>query len=221
MQVTMIVRQTGKQASGGTQGPALRGGPLSDLIITRLRGDYAEAASTDVLYHGVLAATTGTIAAGNIVGAGPAAATQFALWNPPGSGYNLEIVKFFMGAISGTPPGGPVFHGLMQGTPAASVASAAGTPGLFGASGSVGRLLASAAGAALTGVANSPVTVRPSSISLFAAAIAAGSNIENTVELVEGDLIVQPGYIWVPLWAGAGTTFLNAYGVSWMEVPVV
>jgi hypothetical protein len=219
MDIEMVVRST--QKVGSNTKPKLRSGPFSDLIISRLRGDYAEAASSDLLYHAVLAATTGTIAAGNINGAAAAASTQFALWNPPGTGVNLEIVKFFVAAISGTPPGGPVFHSFMLGTPSNTVGGAPGLSALTGSNSSSARFLASAAGTALTGMANGPTVLRPSSINLFAAALAAGANIENTLELVEGDIVVQPGWMWVPTWAAAGTLFLNAYGVSWLEVAIV
>jgi hypothetical protein len=64
-----------------------------------------------------LAATSSTIAAGNIVSAAAAASTQFALANPVGSGVLLVLSKLIVGPISGTPPGGAVFHGLIPNVP--------------------------------------------------------------------------------------------------------
>src|SRR5258705_269381 len=50
--------------------------------------------------------------------------------------------------------------------------------------------------------------------------IAAGPNTAPPLELVEGDILLPPGTMWVPTWAAAGPTLLNAYGVTWEEVPI-
>jgi hypothetical protein len=37
---------------------------------------------------------------------------------------------------------------------------------------------------------------------------------------VEGDIVLPPGTGWVPLHAGAGTSVLHAYSVTWEEIPI-
>jgi hypothetical protein len=210
------VGQITVQADGTA--PNLRLGRLSDQIQSQLHGRYYEGTSRGNLFSAVLAATTGTIAAGNINAAAAAASTQFALWNPQGSGVNLALLKVLIAAISGTPPGGPAFHSYAVGTPNASVGTR-GTNNLLGGPPSKGLYLASAAGTALTGSANALTNLRPMNLNFFAAALAAGANVESALELVEGDVVIPPGTLWVPTWAAAGTTFLTAYGISWEEVP--
>lgn len=217
MQVQTVVGQ-GVGSADGTS-PQLRSGRLGDLIASQLHGRYYEQASRGNLFSAMVAATTGTIAAGNINGAAAAASTQFALWNPLGSGVNLALLKVIVAAISGTAPGGPVFHSYSTGVPNANVGTR-GLNNLLGGAPSKGLYIASAAGSALTGATGPLLALRPMALDFFAAAIAAGTNIATPLELIEGDIILPPGTLWVPTWSAAGTTFLNAYGVTWEEVPV-
>lgn len=165
-----------------------------------------------------LGATTSGVAAGNIVGATAAAATQFALTNPSTSNKNLVITKFFMGVISGTPAAGPVFHGLITTNP--TLASIGGTirSNNLGSSAitSVATPHSLAGGSALTG-ASAPLVFRASSFSTTATAAASVSMV-NCLEIVDGDIIIPPGVTWLPLWSAAGTSLLNAYSVSWYEM---
>jgi len=39
------------------------------------------------------------------------------------------------------------------------------------------------------------------------------------VEYIDGEIILPPGVGWVPLWGAAGTSLLNAYSITWEEVP--
>ncbi len=165
-----------------------------------------------------LAATTTGIAAGNIVGASAAASTQFALFNPIGSGRVLVLSKLFVGLISGTPAGGPLFHGFYTGIPTLAPSGTINCARLIGGSlqaTSVARGYASAAGAALTGGA-APAVLRATGFTFTATAQAEVSAI-NALEDIEGDIIIPSGYGWVPLWAAAGTSVLNAYSVTWKE----
>jgi hypothetical protein len=173
-------------------------------------------------YSLTLAATTGTIAAGNIVGAGAAASTQFGLINPVASQKSLVLTKFGMGIISGTPAAGPVFHGIITTVPSGASAgtvrnNAVGTspltPPLTYTPSAVSWV--SAAGAALTG-ATAPQVLRIANFSTTATA-AASVNMVPAIEMLDGDIILRPGSMWLPLWSGAGTTLLNAYSISWYE----
>lgn len=111
-------------------------------------------------------------------------------------------------------------HSFAAGTPNASVGARANSNLINTGQQSSALFLASAAGAALTGSPNPLTALRPSKFNYFAAAIAASTVINDCVEELEGDITLPPGTIWVPTWSGAGTALLNAYGVTWEEVPI-
>src|SRR4051794_5577090 len=111
---------------------------------------YQDLTYKQKMFSLALAATTTGVAAGNILAAAPAASTNFALFNPVGSGILLSLVQFGMGIISGTPGGGPLFHGLIQGVP--TVAATGSILSRYaGGAGSQAKSFATAAGTALTG----------------------------------------------------------------------
>lgn len=179
---------------------------------------YVWQANQGTLFNLTLSATTSGVAAGNIVGATAAAATQFALTNPATSNKKLVLTRFYMGVISGTPGPGPVFHGMILTNP--TLASIGGTirSSILGSStlASIATPHVLAGGSALTG-ASAPLILRPAAFSATATAQAIPGSV-NTVEDIDGDIIVPPGATWLPLWSVAGTSLLNAYGVSWYEM---
>lgn len=210
--------QIGETISPDSNVQSLRGGRLGDLVVSELEGRYYEMTRKGRSFSAQLAATTTAVAAGNITGAAAAASTQFALWNPAGSGVNLVLMKVFVGLISGTPVGGPMFHNFMSTAPA--LAGTAGLSNLIGGGGgSIGRYQASAAGAVLTG-GSALTALRPMPFDFSAGAFAAVAGQASVMEEVNGDIVLAPGTGWVPCWQAAGTTLLNAYGVVWNEVPV-
>lgn len=165
-----------------------------------------------------LNATTTAIAAGNLVAAAAAASTQFALFNPLGSGRVLVLSRLYVGVVSGTPPGGPIFHGVFAGVPTLAASGVINNNRIVGGTlnaTSAAKGYTSAAGAALTG-GPAPTVLRPSAFSFTATAQAEVSAVF-AVEDIEGDIIIPAGYGWAPLWIGAGTSVLNAYGISWKE----
>jgi hypothetical protein len=187
------------------------------LVAVDGRGHYAEAASRNTMFTLVLSATTTGIAAGNINGAAAAASTQFALWNPIGSGKNLELLRFGLGLISGTPAAGPFYHNIMVGVPSLTTSTGTAYSNLIGPSApSVARWMASAGGSALTGgVALTTFALADFDIYGFVATVA-GQN--RCIENLDGSIILTPGTGWVPCWTAGGTTVLNAYSITWQEV---
>ena len=89
---------------------------------------------------------------------------------------------------------------------------------LIGGKPPVARYVASAAGTTLTG-GTAPVTLRAMTIDFSATAFAAAAG-SNCLELVDGDIVIPPGYGWVPQFASAGTSLLNAYSCTWEEIPI-
>ena len=215
MDINGFVGQVNQQ--DGTK-PQIRAGRQGDMIVSELQGRYFEQTVRGNSYSLNLIATTTGVAAGNINAAAAAVSTQFALWNPPSSKVNLVITKVFAGLISGTPPGGPMFHNLMlQGVP--TIASVGVAQNNFaGGQQPQARFVTSAAGTALTG-GGALTVLRPMQMDFFAAALAAGANINGAMEETAGDIILPPGTGWVPCFSAAGTTLLNSFGVVWNEVP--
>jgi hypothetical protein len=165
-----------------------------------------------------LNATTTGVAAGNIVAAAAAASTQFALWNPANSGVNLSLLEFGLGIISGTPGGGPVFHSMSL-----NAAPSIGTTGnifnnLLTNTAGKAKGMASAAGAALTGGGALSVFKIANFTSTATAQASVGEL--NALEDLAGKIILPPNTLWVPTWSAAGTSLLNAYSITWEEIPL-
>ena len=194
-----------------------RGTREAGLLTANGPGFYEEMAYRKQLFHMTLAATTTGAAAGNLMNAAAAAATNFALFNPAGSGKLLVLLKFGLGVISATLPVAPVFHGAIYGLPTVAVTGTI-VSGYLGQTGSVARGWATAAGTTLTGSAGAPSIIRMANFSHTAGTATALAEV-NAIETMDGDIIVPEGYGWVPLWAAAGTSLLCAYSVTWREIP--
>jgi hypothetical protein len=210
--------RTGESPSADGAKMELKMSRRSAIRVADTGGDYSEGASRRTIFSLALAATTTGIAAGNIVGAAAAAATQFALFNPVGSGKDLHLLKFGMGIISGTAPAGALFHGLFLTVP--TVASIGGsirnhytgaTPG-----GSVAIPQVLAAGSALTG-GTAPVTLRCANFASTSTVAATPGDVA-AIEIIDADIIVAPGMGWLPLNGSAGTSVLQSYSITWEEV---
>jgi len=205
-------------SSDGTVNPA-RASKNGALASSNAQGFYYESASRGTVFSLVLTAWSSTIAAGNINAAAAAASTQFALWNPLNSGKNISLLKFGVWPISGTAPVAGVFHS--KGT-APTVASSAVTPvacNLVGtAVTSVAGYMASAAGAALTG--GGALTLIRAADLFITAGTAANLQGGKIQEVIDGDIVIPPGMMWVPTWVAAGTTFLGGYSITWEELPI-
>ena len=181
---------------------------------------YEDDAVNGLIFHLTLAAWTTTIAAGNINSFAAAASTQFALFNPVGSGVNLVLLKFATWQISGTSPLAGCFHSKFQLTPAlASVALTPVTSGLVGSAFTPkAGYISSAAGSALTG--SGAATLIRAADFYITAGTAANLVGNKCVEYIDGDIALSPGWGWAPTWKAAGTTYLGGYSITWKEVAV-
>lgn len=200
----------------------LRQGRTGEIILSQAHGRYYEQTSRGQLFTLTLSATTTGIAAGNLLGAAAAASTNFAIWNPIGSGFNLSITKCMIGLISGTLATGPLYHAVIQtSNPTINTVSTNGVAynNLVGGKSPVARYVAVAAGTALTG-GSAPVVLRTMNLTFSAAAFAAPAGANTLADLPDGDLIIPPGYGWVPQFSAAGTSVLNSYSVTWEEIPI-
>lgn len=188
-------------------------------VISDAHGHWSEAATRQKLFTAYLSQGTSTVAAGNIVGAAAAASTQFAVWNPLGSGINLVLQKLIIQIYSGTPTAGGLTISTFNASAVASTLATAGAVRnnfVNGPTGS-GLCLASAGGTTLTG-GLILTALRNSVICGSGTAVASASGIVGVVDNIDGEVVVPPGFGVVPTWAGAGTTFLVGYSLSWEEL---
>jgi len=204
-------------SSNGAVNPG-RSDKTGATVVTDAHGHWSEAATQQKLFTAFLSQGTSTVAAGNIVGAAAAASTQFAVWNPVGSTVNLVIQKLRIQQYSGTPTAGGLTLSTFNATAVAnSLATTSAVKNNYvGGPTGFGLCLASAAGAALTG-GTALTTLLNTGWSSSATALASPSGI-GYVENLDGEVIIPPGYGVVPTWAGAGTTYLVGYSLTWEEV---
>lgn len=188
------------------------------LATTQTHGDYTEGVSRQSVFSMQLAAITTGTAAGNIVGAAAAAATQFALFNPVSSGYNLALLRFNFVTNSGTPAAGQIMHGIYVGGVPTLAANGTIRNNYINGRSSVANGYALAAGAALTGGTVAPVPLMAANIGQTATV--AGSQQNATLDRLDGMIVIPPGTGWAPLLPGAGTTWLWSAAITWEEIPV-
>ena len=220
----LIQGQVGQAIGQDGTNNNLRQARTSELIVSQNHGRFYEATSRGNMFALTLSAATTGVSAGNLVGAAAAAATQFAIWNPVGSGVNLSILKTHIAIISGTIVGGPVFHGYFNGTvPSIQSTFDAGRGAqnsLIGGRTPLARYVNTAAssGTALTGGV-APLIHKPMNLTYSAGTYAALAG-SIAMDLVDGDIVIPPGYGWLPLFAGAGTSVLFSAACTWEEVPI-
>lgn len=204
----------------GSQG-TLRLERTGGLVVAQNHGDFTEATMRGLVFSMQLASTSTGTAAGNIVGAAAAAATQFALFNPVGSGKNVNLIRFNFATVSGTPAAGQVMHGIYTGGVPTLAANGTIRNNLVNGPGSVcaNTAYALAAGAALTGGTVAPVPLMAADFAATATA-AANTSTVGTAGYLHGLITLPPGTGWVPLLPAAGTSWLQSYGITWEEIPV-
>lgn len=204
----------------GTQTQLRASIPHGDLVVAEGKGRYYESVRRGSVFSLYLNATSSTIAAGNIEAATAAASTQFAIWNPVSSGINISLLKFGIGVISGTPPGGAVTHSITTTVPTVASASAQQPPICNNLSAAVcgAGYMASAAGTTLTG-GGALKTLR---VAQFATTGTAQASVAmtNSIEDIGGDILLPPGTMWVPTHRTAGTTALHNYSITWEEIRI-
>ncbi len=199
--------------------PAYSSKPHGDLVVAEGKGRYYESVNRGAVFSLYLNATSGTIVAGNIEAATAAATTQFALWNPVGSGMNISILKYGVGVVSGTAAPGAATHSYTTTTPTLTSTGVL-APVCNNLSSAVcgAGYLSSVAGTTLTGGGALKV-IRAADFSSTATA-QASVGLVKAIEDLGGDIILPPGACWVPTWRTAGSSLLNSYSVTWEEIRI-
>lgn len=193
----------------GAQGN-LRGDATSALVMTQGHGDWTELSAQG----SVMIASTAV--AGVAPGTALSTTPPMAIWNPPGSGFNLALLKTVLGYVSGTLGAGSIVYAQVAAQTTVPTGGAELTPvcSMLGFPRGVGRAFQ---GSTLTGT---PTIVKPAyQLPAFAGAAAVPTLVS---DLLDGEIIVSPGTVFVMQGvAGAGTTPLALFGVVWEEFPVV
>jgi hypothetical protein len=201
--------KVGPQALSDGVVAAVRGDKTGAQVITAAHATYAEA----VLRGGVMEACTGVagVAPGTVLSTTP----PFALWNPPSSGRNLIVMKATLGYVSGTFGGGSILFGYV---PSQTTVPSGGTElvpanAMLGFPRGVGRVFQ---GSTLVSV---PLVLRPSFV-MGAWVGTTPTPPSNELDIVDGGIVVAQNTVLVMQGlAGAGTTPLAMFAITWEEVP--
>ena len=181
--------------------------------------DDTHARYYNIAFRTALGENSSFVASTGVAGVAPGTVLSttppFALWNPPGSGRNLYIIRVTLGYVSGTLGAGSLWYAFVNGQNTAPTTGTALTSN-SSVIGSVG----SATGKAYQGstVGATPSPLRPSALNwgAFLATTAAVNPPQS--EEIAGNILVVPGGVFVvQAVAAAGTTPLVAIGVEWGE----
>ena len=208
------------QQADGTVAPG-RASRLGAIIVGEGQGKYYEATSRGTVFSLALATTSGNIAAGNVYAGGAGAVTQFALWNPVGSGKNLSFLKFSVWTISGTAPVPPVIHSYtaILPTAATSVVNPIQCNNVGLSAASVARAWTVVAGGALAGV-GALAFIRAADLAVGAGSVTPANQFEvKSTEYIDGDIVLPPGLLWAPTWASAAALIWGC-SITWEEIPI-
>jgi hypothetical protein len=185
------------------------------------QGKYYEATSRGTVFS-LIAAWTTNISAGNQIAAAAGASTQFALWNPIGSGKNLSLLKFACWVVSGTTPVPPLIHSYSISCPtiATSVINPITCNNVGLSASCVAKALTHVTGSALTG-SSILQYLCVADLTVGAGATVPANLFEpKLVEYLDGSIVIPPGICWVPTWMAQGTSVIGGYSITWEEIPI-
>lgn len=191
-----------------------RMGHQGDMVISAGHPDYYEMAYRTTLGE-LNSFMVATPAAGVAPGTALSTTPPFALWNPPGSGRNLIILRTRIGYVSGTLGAGQIWYSkidLQSSAPTGGTTLAPRTSVVGNASSGVGQAFQ---GATLVAV---PTQLVPSPYNFGAYVGTAVAINEIAFDDVKGQIFVQPGGVFCMSEIGAaGTAPLVLFGCDWME----
>ncbi len=211
--------QVGPVTSGdGAMSDRLRVGSNRELVVSDLRGRYAEAAARGQMFSAISALAGTTIVSANVAPPAAAAATVLSVFNPEGSGVDLEVLLGWIFHISGTPGAG--FWAWCYGRATGSTkitATQNATPACTRTPGPNSKAQGYTQTALTAGPAH--VSGRPFPTAQFAGAIAATTPGQVAIDEVAGAIVVQPGGVVTLAPPAAGTSHIVGAGICWIENP--
>jgi len=194
-----------------------RAGWEGQQIVGELSGRFYESSVNKQVFSVCTAVAGTTVVAGNNTPPAAAAATILSLYNPAGSGKNMEVFKVTFNQLSGTPAAGGLW--LATAFNATITATANATPVSNYASGKG----SDAKGFTQTALTGGPAHVTLRSIAgsgAFAGAIAATGVGITGAEDLEGAVVVPPSGVLSVASSGTGTTHIVNACLHYREAPV-
>ena len=202
MQVQGFVNAPGNNADGAT--PVQVFGKQADGLVSEVHGKWYTAAYRGKLFQ------AGTAAAGITIPISSATAATFMIYNPIGSGVNIELARLTVGATNATLVVSPLLLGYASGLLVAPTGITALTnrASLIGGNGVAQAVVASAA----------TITATTLFYTLFSVSATSGLG-PNFVYDFDGTILLAPGSL-VHLCGTAAQTQATAVSVTWAEWPV-
>lgn len=200
-------------------GESVRQGRDASLVVSQSHGRHYEQASRGQLFaiSGALAGTT--IAAGHVAPPAAAAATLLSILNPPGSGYNLEVLEGTINHISGTPGAGSFAWCSAHQDDIVTAAEAVAIIRPLLTSSAKPKAIKAWSATTLTGSrVHTIMKVFPTT--KFAGAIDVVSSELVSRDFVDGKIVVQPGWMLTLAPAATGTTHVVTAEIVVAEVPI-
>jgi hypothetical protein len=204
---------------GGTGTPVPQTADLSGAQrMQDAHARYLDAVRNGNVYG--LSARNLTLAAGQGYAQAAAATANFLFWNPLQSGKFLVLMKFVFCTLSGTPAAGEVNYQLSQGNQITTASNGVHVNTFTGAiAGSVAKSRVNTSAAAFAGTAAFN-DLRPA-FSQLAVAASSMQQAVPAVDLLDGEIILQPGMAFTFGVGGAGTSHVASVGLVWEEIPAI
>lgn len=218
----ILQSQVGPQTAADGTLPNIRAGRSAEVIVQELHGRFYEQNFRGNMYSFGLSNTA--LAAANAIATGLTSSAQpvIGLYNPSTSLYNLVVLQASVVtttvANSAVAPGGFMWV-YSAGNPGVSTGSTPINAKTLVASGSSAKVFAIST--ALTGLTNNLAVFRGSGIASINAAgpaTAISQALANTVENVDGSIIVPPGGVIALMNQVSTTTVSASVAIVWEEV---
>lgn len=206
-----FVRNSQGRPSGQASAPLTSEGAL---LVSLGSGDLYEAARVGEIYSVKTASAGTSFSTAGVSPLGAAGVVWLGLYNPPSSGFNLEVLTVKIAEISGTPGVGTIVYDL--GCPGVALTATSFNP--------TGTLNPAIAGVGL-GITQNAATGLPASImkeigisnyAPFAAAAAGAINI-TAIDNINGGIIVPQGCLFAIQPTAAGTTHVAAGEIRYRQ----
>jgi hypothetical protein len=205
-----VLRSTGAKGTG-------RAGTEGQFVVSDLTPRYAEACRLGQCFTVATAVAGTTNVAANATPPAAGAATLLTVYNPVGSGKNLEVIKVYAAHLSGTPAAGGLWFATAYNTVITATQNATPIPLLASGGNSVAKGFTQTA---LTG-GLVHTTLRPvANCAPFAGAIAATTVGLNCLDEVEGAIVLPPGSALSLASSGTGTTLIVNGAIIYREAPL-
>jgi hypothetical protein len=198
------------------------------LVTAAGRSPYGESASRGRIFHG------NSVVGGNAFPIYSATALVFALWNPLGSGFNLELLKFSAAYVSGVGAAGSLGYNWKAD---AGAQAATGSPvAAFNhvAAGIVSGLLGNGptSVAKFSNAATNTIVAAPTANFIsgnHGQIVGTGTGATTTIpvqttwqvieDFIDGSIIIPPGVLFFPCGLVASVD-LFSMKLTWQEVPI-